>query len=103
MQKMHRPTDQCVDAPRGGGRKELSRSLRPPPGFLSGPYLHLSRVVNRLGLLFLLELGPLIDPLLSLVSLDSVTFLQLADEALAPAGNIVKIVVGKLTPLLLHG
>src|SRR5690242_4867268 len=84
----------------GGGRNWADRSTRPQES--ERPYLHFRRVVNRFGLLFLLEFGPLIDLLLSLISLDSVTFLQLADEALAPAGNIVKVIVGKLTPLLLH-
>src|SRR5438309_27646 len=60
-------------------------------------------MVDWLGFVFLLELGPLINPLLSLLFLDAVAFLQLADEALAPAGDVIQVTIGKLSPLLLHG
>jgi hypothetical protein len=59
-------------------------------------------VVDGFGF-FLLHLGPLVDSLLGLILLDSVAFLQLTDEAVALAGDVVEIIVRKLAPLLLHG
>jgi len=44
--------------------------------------------------------APFVGSLLSFFLHDSVTFLDLADQGLATAGDLVQIVVGQLTPLL---
>src|SRR5436190_74605 len=45
---------------------------------------------------------PIVDLLLGLVLADTVGILDLADQLVALAGDLVEVVVGELAPLLLH-